>query len=88
MTHIFKPGDRAYWVKHNQWVTLKEYTHRDYPLTIEEGEGGFTLDGRFIWGSRPTRIFPGFWLTSRSWNTKLKCFLLRQTRLHRIAGRF
>lgn len=50
MTHIFKPGDRAYWVKHNQWVTLKEYTHRDYPLTIEEGEGGFTLDGRFICG--------------------------------------
>ena len=50
MTHIFKPGDRAYWVKHRQWVTLKEYTNRDYPLTIEEGEGGFTLDGRFICG--------------------------------------
>ena len=50
MTHIFKPGDRAYWVKHNQWVTLKEYTHRDYPLTIEEGEGSFTLDGRYICG--------------------------------------
>ena len=48
--HIFKPGDKAYWVKHNQWVTLKEFTHRDYPLTIEEGEGGFTPDGRFICG--------------------------------------
>ena len=50
MAHIFKPGDRAYWVKHRQWVTLKEFTHRDYPLKTEEGEGGFTLDGRFICG--------------------------------------
>ena len=48
MTHIFKPGDRAYWVK-NGWIDLIENPERDsslYPLRDKESLGTFTVEGQ------------------------------------------
>ena len=48
MTHIFKPGDRAYWVK-NGWIDLIENPERDsslYPLRDKESRGTFTVEGQ------------------------------------------
>lgn len=48
MTHIFKPGDKAYWVK-NGWIDLIENPERDsslYPLRDKESRGTFTVEGQ------------------------------------------
>ena len=45
MTHIFKPGDRAYWLNEKQWVELEENPENPseyYPLRIKNGELVFT----------------------------------------------
>ena len=48
MTHIFKPGNKAYWVK-NGWIDLIENPERDsslYPLRDKESRGTFTVEGQ------------------------------------------
>ena len=48
MTHVFKPGDKAYWVK-NGWIDLIENPERDsslYPLRDKESRGTFTVEGQ------------------------------------------
>ena len=48
MKHIFKPGDKAYWVK-NGWIDLIENPERDsslYPLRDKESRGTFTVEGQ------------------------------------------
>ena len=48
MEHIFKPGDKAYWVK-NGWIDLIENPERDsslYPLRDKESRGTFTVEGQ------------------------------------------
>ena len=46
MTHIFKPGDRAYWVEERKWITLQENNDETYPIKCSTGT--FTLDGRYV----------------------------------------
>ena len=46
MEHIFKPGDRAYWVEERKWITLKENNDATYPIKCSTGT--FTLDGRYV----------------------------------------
>lgn len=48
MTHIFKPGDRAYWMG-GGWIELAENTERDstiYPLLSKGSRATFTVEGR------------------------------------------
>ena len=48
MEHIFKPGDKAYWIK-NGWIDLIENPERDsslYPLRDKESRGTFTVEGQ------------------------------------------
>ena len=44
--HIFKPGDRAYWVEERKWITLQENDDATYPIKCSTGT--FTLDGRYV----------------------------------------
>ena len=44
--HIFKPGDRAYWVEERKWITLQENNDKTYPIKCSTGT--FTLDGRYV----------------------------------------
>ena len=46
MAHIFKPGDRAYWVEERKWITLQENNDATYPIKCSTGT--FTLDGRYV----------------------------------------
>lgn len=49
MTHIFKSGDRAYWVKYKKWVELEENpidASKMYPLRIKGGSDIFAEDGK------------------------------------------
>ena len=49
MTHIFKPGDRAYWMKYKKWVELEEKpidASKMYPLRIKGGSDIFAEDGK------------------------------------------
>ncbi len=46
MTHIFKPGDRAYWFEERKWITLQENDDATYPIKCSTGT--FTLDGRYV----------------------------------------
>ena len=46
MTHIFKPGDRAYWFEERKWITLQENNDETYPIKCSTGT--FTLDGRYV----------------------------------------
>ena len=48
MAHIFKPGDRAYWMG-GGWIELAENTERDstiYPLLSKGSRATFTVEGR------------------------------------------
>ena len=47
MTHIFKPGDRAYWFEKNVWLTLTENVAGSHPLRAEDRRVIFTADGRY-----------------------------------------
>lgn len=49
MTHIFKPGDRAYWLKKKEWVSLVEKSNfPESAFSLKEKVSGmfFTKDGR------------------------------------------
>ena len=49
MAHIFKPGDRAYWVANKTWITLEEGDPKYaalYPLKDIESPATFKQDGR------------------------------------------
>ena len=49
MTHIFKPGDRAYWLVKEKWIELVENTEKDsylYPLFNKDFYATFTAEGR------------------------------------------
>ena len=49
MAHVFKPGDRAYWIEGKTWIELKENDSKDvalYPLKNSESLETFTKDGR------------------------------------------
>ena len=46
MAHIFKPGDRAYWVEERKWITLQENNDATYPIKCSTRT--FTLDGRYV----------------------------------------
>ena len=47
MTHVFKPGDRAYWFEKNIWLTLTENGAGSHPLRAEDRRIIFTVDGRY-----------------------------------------
>lgn len=47
MKHIFKPGDRAYWLEENIWLTLTENVAGSHPLRAEDRRIIFTVDGRY-----------------------------------------
>ena len=61
MKHNFKPGDRAYWITANKWITLENSTHansRDFPLKNKEGDLTFTELGEFIRGDETPVLLP------------------------------
>ena len=47
MEHIFKPGDRAYWITENRWITLKYNDHSTYTLCDLEDFYTLTEQGQF-----------------------------------------
>ena len=58
MTHIFKPGDRAYWLMEKRWIELLEGSnHPSYPLEERSSHLSFTADGRGIVGE-PIVLLP------------------------------
>ncbi len=49
MTHIFKPGDKAYWLRHSRWIYLirnRNFPESKYPLEDQETHTYFTLEGK------------------------------------------
>ena len=51
MAHIFKPGDRAYWMTEKRWIELLEGSnHPNYPLEERSSHSSFTTDGREMIG--------------------------------------
>ena len=49
MTHIFKPGDKAYWLRHTRWIYLirnRDFPESNYPLEDQETHTYFTLEGK------------------------------------------
>ena len=58
MTHIFKPGDKAYWLMEKRWIELLEGSnHPSYPLEERSSHLSFTADGRGIVGE-PIVLLP------------------------------
>ena len=47
MEHIFKPGDKAYWIE-NGWIELDENPDEEYPLVAKRFCMTFTADGRWV----------------------------------------
>ena len=62
MTHIFKPGDRAYCLPKNTWIELENNPDEDsdsaYPLASEGGKMLFTRDGRPHWSDKWAALLP------------------------------
>ena len=62
MTHIFKPGDRAYCLHKNTWIELENNPDEDsdsaYPLASEGGKMLFTRDGRPHWSDKWAALLP------------------------------
>ena len=56
MTHIFKPGDRAYWIGVG-WVELFESHDKGYPLISKRFSATFTIHGQRI-GSKDIILLP------------------------------
>lgn len=49
MTHIFKPGDKAYWLRHSRWIYLirnRNFPESGYSLEDQETHTYFTLEGK------------------------------------------
>ena len=49
MEHIFKPGDKAYWLRHTRWIYLirnHDFPESNYPLEDQETHTYFTLEGK------------------------------------------
>ena len=58
MKHIFKSGDRAYWLMEKRWIELLEGSnHPSYPLEERSSHLSFTADGRGIVGE-PIVLLP------------------------------
>ena len=58
MAHIFKPGDKAYWLMEKRWIELLEGSnHPSYPLEERSSHLSFTADGRGIVGE-PIVLLP------------------------------
>ena len=58
MEHIFKPGDKAYWLMEKRWIELLEGSnHPSYPLEERSSHLSFTADGRGIVGE-PIVLLP------------------------------
>ena len=47
MEHIFKPGDKAYWIEAG-WIELDENPDEEYPLVAKRFCMTFTADGRWV----------------------------------------
>ena len=47
MAHIFKPGDKAYWIGAG-WIELDENPDEEYPLVAKRFCMTFTADGRWV----------------------------------------
>ena len=47
MAHIFKPGDKAYWIEAG-WIELDENPDEEYPLVAKRFCMTFTADGRWV----------------------------------------
>ena len=61
MTHIFKPGDRAYWLVKEKWIELVENTEKDsylYPLFNKDFYATFTAEGRRNAKGRDISLLP------------------------------
>ncbi len=56
MTHIFKPGDKAYRFEEKKWITLKKSDDVAYPLQADNGTATFTREGRFVEGDSITLL--------------------------------
>ncbi len=61
MTHIFKPGDRAYWMVGNQWVELVEasdYKQKEFTIQTKERGISFTAEGKNFLGDNTVSLLP------------------------------
>ncbi len=56
MTHIFKPGDRTYWIGVG-WVELFDNHDKEYPLITKRFSATFTIHGQRI-GSKDIVLLP------------------------------
>ena len=61
MTHIFKPGDRAYWLRTNQWVELVEasdYKPKEFTIQTKDRGISFTAEGKNFLGDETVSLLP------------------------------
>ena len=60
MKHIFKPGDRAYWLRHSRWIYLirnRDFPESGYSLEDQETHTYFTLEGKLA-ECNPPELLP------------------------------
>ena len=60
MTHIFKPGDRAYWLRHARWIYLirnRNFPESGYSLEDQETHTYFTSEGKLA-ECNPPELLP------------------------------
>ena len=61
MKHIFKPGDRAYWLRTNQWVELVEasdYKPKEFTIQTKDRGISFTAEGKNFLGDETVSLLP------------------------------